>query len=186
MKHQQGYTFIEIFFTLCIATILVSMALPSWSAFQDRNTQSISYNALLSAVNFARMQAISQGEHTTLCPKQTPNTCGTDWTNGILVFTDKNRNGSIDNAETPLREFTLSSKEHSLIWSSFQRKTYLTFTREGVTANQNGTFVYCPANKTPDLGWAMIINKAGRVYRGVDSNNNGIEERSNGKDIQCS
>ena len=95
MKHyfakELGFTLIELMVTLAMVAILMTVAVPSITAFQ-RNAELTSFsNSLLSAINAARGEAMKRGRNAMIIP-----TDGANWSNGWTVFVDVNRNGAYD------------------------------------------------------------------------------------------
>lgn len=93
----RGFTLVELVITLAIATILVTMAIPSFQATIRNNQIVAQTNELITALNLARSEAITQGVRVAIC-KRSGNACSTtvNWENGWIVFTDRDNDGSID------------------------------------------------------------------------------------------
>jgi type IV fimbrial biogenesis protein FimT len=90
MKQDSGFTLIELMVTLAVAAILATVAIPSfWNIIQS-NRATTEANELVTALHFARSEAIKRGARISLCPStnQTGCTGGADWSNGWIIFLD--------------------------------------------------------------------------------------------------
>lgn len=186
MSIEKGISLIELLVTSAVVIVLTTLAVPTFQQLKMQQESYQVYSEVVSALNFTRSSAITSKTTTTLCPNDNNNKCGKDWSNGILIFTDKNQNGKYDKlSDTILKTTAKPHHPHSLKWSSFGNRPFIRYTPLGHTLNQNGTFVYCPANGNAFYAQAIIVNRTGRIRRGYDKNKNGIIERANGNDIQC-
>ncbi|MES9850933.1 MAG: GspH/FimT family pseudopilin [Candidatus Thiodiazotropha sp. L084R] len=69
MKGTSGFTVVELLMTIVIGSILVAIAVPSYTSMVERNAVSTTSNELLSGLLLARSEAIRQEEETvTLSP----------------------------------------------------------------------------------------------------------------------
>lgn len=185
INHQGGLTLLELLFTLGIAAILASMAIPAYATMIKRNnSMALSYQ-LMTLVHYARSEAISRGSVVTLCGSSNGTQCTNDWSKTILVFSDLNANGAIDSEDTLLHTASALKEGETLFWRSFRNKPYLQLQTNGMTYFQNGNFTYCPADGDNHFAMHWIINVAGYLRIARDKNNNGILEGANGKDISC-
>jgi len=81
---------IELLVTLLVASILVSVGVPSYKTFvlNDRDTSQA--NSLVSSLNYARSEAVKMNSATgvTVCPSSDSQTCnnGNSWATGWIVF----------------------------------------------------------------------------------------------------
>jgi len=100
-----GFTLVELVFTVTIAAILVSIAVPSFRYVTNANRVASEINALLGDMQFARAEAVKEGRYVTICSSADGATCsGTvTWNTGWIVFTDPNRNQTVDPGESVLR-----------------------------------------------------------------------------------
>jgi type IV fimbrial biogenesis protein FimT len=90
MKRYSGFTLVELMVTLAVAAILATLAIPSfWNIIQN-NRATTEANELVSALHFARSEAIKRATRVSLCPStnQTGCTGGTDWSDGWIIFVD--------------------------------------------------------------------------------------------------
>jgi type IV fimbrial biogenesis protein FimT len=103
-RREKGLTLIELMVTLAIAIVALAIGIPAFNALSARDVSAATVNALVTALQQARAEAISQGKFTAVCSKAnkaTSNTCGTDetWRMGWLVFVEPaSANGVRDDA----------------------------------------------------------------------------------------
>ncbi len=186
MYRSSGFTIFDALLSLLIVGLISMIAAPSFKhllmVHQSHKVQS----QIIQALSFARANALTAQETTTLCPATNSIMCGNEWKNGILVFNDINASGAIDHeAEKVLFSVPPAAHEYSLKWAAFGNRPYLRYTPLGHTQNQNGTFIYCPITKDAIYANTIIINRTGRIRKGQDKNRNGIIERANGEDVTC-
>lgn len=89
LKPHSGFTLIELFVAITIATILVMLAAPSFKDMLMNNRILTQTDALVSALNYARNTALSQNTNVQVCPFSAANStaCGGNWQNGWIVVT---------------------------------------------------------------------------------------------------
>ncbi len=107
MKNR-GFTLIELVVTVSIVAILATVAIPSFRTLLVSNNTSSQANALVSALNLARSEAIKQSQTATVCVSADGATCGTvatacsagtGWACGWLVWVDTNGDGVMQATE---------------------------------------------------------------------------------------
>jgi type IV fimbrial biogenesis protein FimT len=83
-----GFTMIELMMTIAIATIVMTLAIPSFRYVTNANRIASEVNGLLGDLQFARAEAIKEGQPVTVCVSTDHVTCAannTDWENGWIV-----------------------------------------------------------------------------------------------------
>jgi type IV fimbrial biogenesis protein FimT len=85
-----GFTLIELLVTISILAILLSLAVPSFIAFQRNSELTSAANSLSSALNAARSEAMKRNLSAMVVPLDSGRT---DWTKGWIVFVDTNQDG---------------------------------------------------------------------------------------------
>lgn len=183
--HQRGMTLVELLTTLSLSAILLSIALPSFSAMLKSFRSTAIANEMIGHLIYARTLAVSSGKVITVCGSSDQQNCDNHWSDSVLVFSDENRNAQPDGKDKIYRVIHSLQEGETLVWRSFRNKSYLQLMPTGMTHFQNGHFTYCP--KDGDLRYARhwIINVAGHIRMGKDSDKDGIDERWNHKNIAC-
>jgi len=88
-----------------IAAILMAIAVPSYKYVTNSNRIAAEVNGLLGDMQFARGEAIKEGQTVTVCVSTDGATClvNTAWNSGWIVFSDPNNNQQVDGNEQILR-----------------------------------------------------------------------------------
>lgn len=90
-----GFTLIELMVTIAIVAIMLVAAAPSFRNFIRNSELTSLTNKLLAAINAARSEAMKYGQNALVIPANG----GNDWTQGWIVFVDRNRNNSYDESD---------------------------------------------------------------------------------------
>lgn len=162
-REQSGVTLIELMTVVSIVGILLGIGVPSLTTFIVKNRLVTSGNDLISALSYARTEAIKRGKPVSLCKRRVgESTCdlsGRDWAGGWLVFVD-----SDPLRPTPseiLRVYEALPRGYSLSFSA-PRSASFTFMASGqpISNFAGGTFRLCGSD---GQGRNLVINRAGRV-----------------------
>ncbi len=130
-----GFTLFELMIGLAIMGILVSLAVPS---FQDygRNTRVIAaQNDLVTALNYARSEAIRRSTPVTVCATSNFTTCaaGTFWVNGWLAFSDGSGvAGALDGTDAVLQMWRGPGAENVTFATTGTNAHWVQFTATGL------------------------------------------------------
>ncbi|MEH6415415.1 GspH/FimT family pseudopilin [Pseudomonas sp. CGJS7] len=99
-NRHSGFTIIELMATIAIAAILLTLAYPSFSDAMQSNRVASATNNLLATLAYARSESLRTRSLSTVCSRTDDGeNCGVGWTNGILVWTDENRNNALEKDE---------------------------------------------------------------------------------------
>src|SRR5271156_4888263 len=99
---QTGFTLIELLMTIAIAAIVATIGIPSFQYVTNSNRVSSEVNGLLGDLQFARAEAIKEGQNVTVCMSKGGATCdttGAAWQSGWIVYSNPTGTGS--NTTTP-------------------------------------------------------------------------------------
>jgi type IV fimbrial biogenesis protein FimT len=176
-EHSFGFTLMELMVTIAIAGILLGVAIPSFTSLISSNRLTTYANELVTALNFARSEAIKRGQPVTI--KHNGNTSG-DWSSGWTIFTDLHGDGTLDVADGDnlLRTYAALPASFTL------RGTYMDYiVYQALGTSANGSFIVCDSsdhNNIPEANTSrLIIVFMGRVRMGLDANNDGIPNTNN-------
>lgn len=128
-----GITLTEMVVVMAIVAILLAIAIPSYKYITNSNRVSGEINGLLGDMQFARAEAIKEGQWVTICASADQATCSgnTSWQTGWVVFPDPNNNQTVtSNALNPiLRAQAAFTGSDTLIANN--NASAVTFNREG-------------------------------------------------------
>ncbi len=180
-----GLTLIEALVSLTIAGILVGSAIPSLTNLIERNQATTNINWIIGAVNFTRHTAVVRRTTVTLCAPLAEDRCGGNWHDGLIVFTDRNKNAKIDATDMVVARIQPASGKGTIKWRAFRNRPYLQMTQLGYTNFQNGNFVYCPEGGDIRLARQIVINVQGRSRVVHTRNGEGLPIDRYGRVLRC-
>jgi len=130
IKKTKGITLVEMVIAVTIVGILASMASPSMKAMLENNRVTVANNNLVSALFFARSEALKRRVNVHLCISNEAqagcetDTANMDYANGWLIYMDCNGDGYSGDTKTcdfiPDSADTADTKELLKIGQSIQ------------------------------------------------------------------
>ncbi len=153
MKYSNAFTLVELLAALTLLSILLMIAIPAGRHLLVQNRAAADVNQLLTAINYARNEAITRGEIITLCKSNDMHTCSGSWQGGQII---------VNEHQQILRTFSHLSSGVKLIWNSSGKNqdTYLKFSPTGFTQGQRGSFYYCSDKQ---MSKTIIVADTGRT-----------------------
>ncbi|QYJ88989.1 GspH/FimT family pseudopilin [Shewanella halotolerans] len=165
MKHHNGFTLIELMVTLTVATILLSVGLPSLTDLYQAYRADSAIRLIQQTLQFARNSAINYGVWVTVCPVK-DNQCANDWHLGLSVFTDSGTSNQLDGTDKLLIQ-TGSFDSGDFV---YYNRASARFQPDGLASGSNGTLRYCPGSANSPYSKAVIVNQAGRIRFSKEKN----------------
>lgn len=187
----QGFSLIEVLIALCVLTVLLGIAIPSFANLTHKTQVRTQAQAFISHFQLARSTAITRRVPAIYCPIDTSQQvlvgqrCGTDWTRGAVVFSDADGNLTIDR-DSDIHALLAPVKNGiQMRMRAGLNKQYLRFMHNGFLENTAGNMVVCAADNKPQNATVIIFTRNGRLRFGSDKNNDGILENAEGQPIGC-
>ncbi len=195
---NKGFTLLELIMTIAIASIVITVGVPSFRQTIQVNHKATQVNQILHSLNVARSEAVTRGFPVTICKSADGSSCGgssVKWEQGWITFLDDDMdadhnestdgNGSFDANEEILAVSGSLANDYSLKSDNFT--SALTYQPAGHIVDSSkrrtsGYFVLCFNNDINNAG-AVFINITGKSHSGRDLDQNHIPEDISGNNI---
>lgn len=162
-----GFTLVEVMITLVIAIILAAIAIPQFTSTTQAQRTSSEINNLLNDVQFARSEALKEGQMVSLCISTNGTSCsGSGWESGWIVYSAGAAAGFVVNTSVVLRvqpPFTTTDT----ITTSPASTTSLTFNRDGFSSGLGAAgLLFTLRNSTGNSAATrcLWVDALGRAY----------------------
>jgi type IV fimbrial biogenesis protein FimT len=164
---QTGVTLLELILVLAIAAILLTFAVPGFSALARSGAISGAANEWLASLHLARSEAIKRSGRVVLCISADGDACAATggWHQGWIVFHDRDANGARD-ADEPLVLKREALAPGLRLTGNTHVARYIAYTPSGGCklvsgAIQAGTLTLCHQDDPP-ASRQVVINFTGR------------------------
>ena len=118
INKQGGLTLFELLIGILVLSILLTAGVPSFQSTVNNNRLAAQTNALVTALNLARSEAVKRGEPVSVCASTDQASCSgaTAWTRGWIAFTDASGTaGAVDaSGDTVLQAWQALSGPNTL------------------------------------------------------------------------
>jgi type IV fimbrial biogenesis protein FimT len=158
---RNGFTLIDLILALSIVSILISIALPNFSAQIKQAQVKTATNSLLEAINLTRTQAVMTNKRTTIRKQN-------EWSEGWEIFIDADNDGIRDANEQLIKMQEKFNGIKIVTNRPITNNVSYIGTGESRSASgssgggfQAGTFTICPTAK--GKGVQLILARGGRV-----------------------
>jgi type IV fimbrial biogenesis protein FimT len=159
---------IELLVSMSVLAILMAIAIPAYRIVHVNHQLAVQANTFLTALYFARGEAIKRNSRVALCKSSTGEACADagNWQQGWIVFVDGNNDGSRDETERlllrgPALPVGFAMKGNGPL------ANYVSYTPLGLTsltsgAFQAGTITLCPPVGSQGAARRVVISITGR------------------------
>jgi len=160
-----GFTLHELLTTLTVVAAMAALATPPLQQLIAKNRQSTAMNTFIAAFYTARSEAMKRGVRAVLCPSRNGRDCegsGADetiWSEGFLVFVDRNANHERDHDEEIVRVF---DRVNGVRIRSSQYREYVSYQPNGLARGTNATFQFCSERVAIPVR-SLVMSNTGRV-----------------------
>lgn len=136
--NASGVTLLELITVVTIVAVLLTIGVPSYQYVTNSNRISAEANALLGDMQFARSEAVKEGQPVSVCTATLNGatwscTGSNHWETGWIVFSDPNATGMYNANDTLLHsQAAFASAKDTFVADNALAS--VTFNREGFTA----------------------------------------------------
>ncbi|WP_181880944.1 GspH/FimT family pseudopilin [Crenobacter cavernae] len=171
LRHQRGFTLLELMITLSVLAILVAVAAPAFNQTMASSRAAGLSNALVGSLNLARSEAIKRGQTVTVCKTANPNAANTNcaagaaWRDGWLVFVDNGTRGTVDGNDVRIKVVQPSGIGETNVSAGGNVANYLSFLPRGESRGSDGAVPSASLNIcTGGIQRRVLVNAVGRTH----------------------
>lgn len=186
-RKQQGMTILELLVVLSIVSLLTVVAVPSLQESTKGASVRSLHRDLLSALTYARGEAVSRNKLISMCPSADMADCdpANDWSEGWIIFIDNGAggrygDGDLDAGEELLRVYDYRGTNMAFVKDpddSLSALNSLSWNFRGFMQNdQRALISVCDPDGTPRHTRGLLLERSGRVIKTRDLDNDGVHE----------
>ena len=163
-RKSRGFTLLELLVTVSVATILITVGIPGFRSLTMNSRIIAQTNEFVTSIKMARSAAVRYQRNATICMSSNYDaavpTCdgGTDWTNGWIVWVDKDRDNATDADEILAAHAPLTGSTTLTSGAVNQ----FAFDPRGMALGAADDLTLCD-DRTAEIGRLVRLNTAGRT-----------------------
>ena len=170
-RTQTGFTLVELMIALALAAVLLGIGVPAFTNFILNNRMIAVSNDLVTALQFARSEAVKRNNNVTICISSDGVDCtgGANWEGGWIVFEDDLvPDAAVDNSQI-LRARGEVGGGNTIRSTAGNLGNHIVFTGNGFPRNTGGqiltgTFSICDSRGAVDgVARTVQVGASGRV-----------------------
>mgnify|MGYP001801586778 CR=1 FL=1 len=183
---------------MIMVAVLLSIGAPAFQGSLQRNRLQSSMNSVLSALSFARSEAVIRSEPVSMCPTVDTVSCsGSSYEEGWLVFVDNGAgsggvasDGNLNGNEELLQIGNPAPAAITIRSINFSTSPNIVFEDSGrILQDADGTVTVCD-DRGEASARAVVVQVSGQSRLAVDTDSNGIVEDNtstlgSASDISC-
>ncbi len=154
-----GLTLLELLVVLLLVGLMLSLGAPGMAGMIERNRLRAAADQLMLSLNLARSEAVKRNQPVSLCRSADGSRCGGNWSDGWLVFHDRDGDRRLDSTDTVLRVFGGLAGGTTLGTTSALANPG--FHGDG-SSFAAGSMRLCAADGDTQRAWSVIVNTVGR------------------------
>ena len=148
-----GFTLVETLIILIMISILTLISVTSASFLIHKNERQTIVDEIRTAIQYAKMQAISLGHPVSLMPLDVE----LNWSKGMILTQQNNKT----NTTAILYQWQWHHPRWNITWSGINSPNKITLSNNPISAISNGTFVLFDSYTKERV--VLILNRLGRV-----------------------
>lgn len=155
---MSGVSLLELLVVITIASVLFGVGVPSYRSVTNGNRIAAEVNGLLGDLQFARAEAIKEGQTVSVCASADGATCtnAPAWQGGWIVFSNANGDATVDPGDTVLR--AQRPFDGTDTFQASNNVGVVTFNREGfATGIANGALITLH-DQTNNSNWTRCLS----------------------------
>jgi type IV fimbrial biogenesis protein FimT len=168
MTKSTGFTLVETLAVLAVASVLLSIGVPSLASLASTSRVSSAAGDLLADLLLTRSEAAKRKVRVVMCKSANGESCAATggWQQGWIVFVDSDGDAQRDAGETLLRVQPALAGTMRLTGTQPVAK-YVSYVSTGSTklvggGFQAGTLTVCSQSAEPSTARQIIVNSTGR------------------------
>jgi len=168
MKKNSGFTLLELVITVAMISIVMAIAIPSMTTFNQNDRLTTSINRLIGHLAYARSEAVKRSQPVSLCISSNSTSCtGSSWEEGWILYIDADGDGDFSedtaSGEVILRvEQALGGNQELTSTTITDQVTYDYRGFADPNTTSTGSFLLCD-NRVGAFGKTIRISNTGRV-----------------------